>query len=192
MKKSFCEKYGSLLIPLLFFLGFLLGVVWMCISRDCWLTLIDRLEPDFLWKIEQIEVDKRALFFLTVGKRLGALFWFWLLSYSLFRVPLTLGFFFYHGICVGMIMELLSIRYQVRGLLFYLGMVLPHGLFYALGFGLSGVIFLKRRKDKTLEGKERGKRISGGIAWAAVLAGIFMESYINPELLKIMVGFLLE
>ncbi|MDD7025844.1 MAG: stage II sporulation protein M [Lachnospiraceae bacterium] len=192
MRKSFFVKYSGLLLPLLFLLGFLSGVACICVFRDYWLTVITSLEPDFLWKIEQIDVDKSALFFLTLGKRLRAFFLLWILSYSLLKNPAATVFFFYSGACVGTVMELLAIKYGIRGLLFYLGMILPQALFYTPGYLLLGLFCLNRiRRNEEGKREKRRKDYRIWMALGSVIIGILLESYVNPELLKMLAGFLL-
>lgn len=179
---------------LLFALGFLAGTLWVGLGREGWLMAATWLEPDFLWKIEHISVDKRALFFLTAGKRLRAFFLLWLLSYSLFRRVGTLGYFLYGGLCAGCVMELLIIKYGITGLLFYLGLILPQALFYIPGYMLMGNFCLRRARGYGMPKKAGQKKNLGraGLVLGILMAGAFLESYVNPEGIKILVKLLLS
>ncbi|MBQ9991644.1 MAG: hypothetical protein IJP31_12025 [Lachnospiraceae bacterium] len=191
MKKSIFSAYGELIIIGLFLGGFLLGLMIISLTRESWLTVLPWLEPDFIWKIEQISVDKRALFFLVMGKRLRAFFLLWLLSRSRLNKAANLLFFSAWGFGTGMVMELFIIRYGLKGLVFYLGMVLPQALFYLPGFYFLGVSCLKRSGEKKylefteemIRGRKRSrsKRMTG---LEMILIGITIESLVNPEIIK--------
>lgn len=193
MKKPFLSRYAELAIIVLFISGFLPGLFWVSLQRDSWIAAVPQLEPDFLWKIEQMSVDKRALFFLTGWKRLRAFFLLWLLSWSLLNKPFALLFFCYQGMSAGMVIELLWIKYGIKGFFFYFGMVFPQLLFYVPGFFLLGVFCLKKQ-GRQVEGVVRMKRSIREplIGLGIVMIGIVLESYLNPEFLKKLSDFLLE
>lgn len=191
MKRSVFSKYSELIIIGLFLGGFLLGLVIISLTRESWLPVIPWLEPDFLWKIEEMSVDKRALFFFVSGKRLRAFFLLWLLARSFFPRAISSLFFLYQGFTAGMVMELLIIKYGLKGVGFYLGMVFPQALCYLPGYFLLGVFCLKKRnrvENVGFEGEERGKRrksvreLMTGLG--IIMIGIIMESFVNPELIK--------
>ena len=194
MKKASWFSYRKALLILLFTGGFSAGIVWVSLGREGWLLAALQLEPDFLWKIEQISVDKRALFFLTAGKRLRAFFLLWILSYSLFRRVGTLGYFLYGGLCAGCVMELLIIKYGIKGLLFYLGLIFPQALFYIPGYMLMGNFCLRRARGYGMPQKAGQKKNLGraGLVLGILMAGTFLESYVNPEGIKILVKLLLS
>lgn len=194
MKKASWFSYRKALLLLLFTGGFSAGIVWVSLGREGWLLAALQLEPDFLWKIEQISVDKRALFFLTAGKRLSAFFLLWLLSYSLFGRAAVLGYFGYSGLCAGSVLELLMIKYGLKGLVFYFGLIFPQIIFYIPSYILVGNFCLKRANGSTGEGRTIKKPFASGL-WlglGTLLIGIFLESYVNPEGIKILVKFLLH
>jgi hypothetical protein len=144
-------------------------VVLVCIGQEWWLTGTEFLNRDFLTELNTMEIDKRALFFLCMGRRIRAFLFLWLLSYSSLNRPVTWGYFALRGGYTGCVMETLVIRYGYRGLILYLSMVLPQGFFYALGFILLGK-WCTGEKSRILL-----------LSFVVVIIGVVMESYVNPE-----------
>lgn len=186
MKKINGLQHSGIYILFLFIVGFLTGVITMCLMEDNWLMQANMLDQNFIAKINYIEIDKRALLFLCMGKRLRAFFLICLLSFSVVNVFSTSFFFVSSGIYIGSIMEILAIRYGVKGLLFYLAMTMPQGIFYVAGFAMLGVWCLKVEKiientgaKKQIRVNEKGQLF---LSFGAIILGILLESYVNPEI----------
>lgn len=192
MKRSFFQQYGEWIIIGLCLGGFLFGSILTSLTRDHWLAIIPWLDPDTFWKIEELDVNKRALFFLVIEKRLGAFFLFWLLSKSIFGRLVNVVFFFLQGFFVGLVMELMIIKYGIRGMFFYFGMIFPQGLCYLLGYFILGLLFWKRSKKvevirlhsgSVVLGKERSRgKLAFGLTM--IIMGILLEVTVHPELIK--------
>ena len=187
MKKSDELQKRGCYVLLLFFLGFLIGVITTCIWQEKWLVEQGFLNQEFIYQIEHIDMDKRALLFLCMGKRIRAFLLLWILSYSTVNLFSTSAFFVLNGIYVGGIMEALAIRYGWKGFLLYMGMILPHGILYSVGFSLLGVWCLRAREENIRLGRmgklETSQKELLFFSLGMVIGGIFLESYINPEIL---------
>ena len=168
------------------FLGFVTGVLVVALGKDNFLLNDGILNSEFLMKMQDINVDKRSLFFLCLGERLRAFILMVLLAYSTINVFYCNLYFALQGFYIGSVMELLAIRYGGYGMFLYLGMIFPHGIFYGLGFLCLGCWCLQlektsetgiRRKVEKL--RDNSNRIKVWIALGFILVGVILESYVN-------------
>lgn len=181
-----------LLILIISILGFITGIFTIVLWQENWLITDGILNQDFIYKIEELTIDKRALFFLCMGKRLRAFFLLFLLAFSTVNVFANILFFFLSSLYVGSVIELLTIRYGMQGILMYLSLVLPQGIFYILGYLMlgcwclnmekSGEGKIQKKKDKVQNFSDKGRLIT---AFIFVFIGIMLESYVNLEIFKI-------
>ena len=169
--------------------GFIIGVLTIGLKQENWLISGDILEQDFIYRIKELSIDKRALFFLCLGKRLRAFFILFLLAFSSVNRFSNVLFFILYGWYVGSIIELFAVRYGWQGIMMYLSLVLPQGILYVLGFVILGCWCwnLENMVAKTVNQKvEKVKKINGIsriiIAFLFVFVGCVLESYISLEI----------
>ena len=170
--------------------GFFTGVFTIALWQENWIITEGILNQDFIAKMEELIIDKRALFFLCLEKRLCAFFLLFLLAFSTVNVLTNVWFFFLHGLYVGSILELLTIRYGMQGTLMYLAFVFPQGIFYVIGYLMLGCWCLsvgknrngaqKKKIDTVYQFTYKGRLL---IALIFVFIGIVSESYVNLEIL---------
>lgn len=186
MKKTEIKIPSLILIAVISIVGFMFGVFTIALWQENWLVNQGILNREFIYQINNLKIDKRALFFLCFGKRLRAFFVLFLLTFSSVNRFSNLVFFGLNGFYVGSIMELFTVRYGMQGIIMYLSLVLPHGIFYVIGFvilgcwclnmekgGYSGVY---KRKEKVKSIKKKGALI---ISLIMILFGAILESYVN-------------
>ena len=181
-----------LLILIISILGFVTGIFTIVLRQENWLITDGILNQDFIYKIDELTIDKRALFFLCMEKRLRAFFLLFLLAFSTVNIFTNVLFFFLSGLYVGSVIELLTIRYGMQGILMYVSLVLPQGVFYILGYLMlgcwclnmekSGEGKIQKKKDKVRNISDKGRLIT---AFIFVFIGIMLESYVNLEIFKI-------
>ena len=171
------------------FAGFVTGVLLVVFSKENIFVRDGLLEQKFLWKMQEIDVDKREIFFVCLGERLRSFFLLLLLSYSSVNILFQGIFFGMQGFYTGTVMELLAVRYGGKGIVFYLEMIFPHGLFYFTGFLILGCWCLQKKifretgfrtRIEDIERKNRRYKIC--LAFFLVIVGIIMESYVNTEI----------
>ena len=179
------------LIFIINILGFLTGTFTIVLWQENWLITDGVLNQDFIYKIEELIIDKRALFFLCLEKRLCAFFLLFLLAFSSVNVLVNILFFFLNSLYIGSIIELLVIRYGLQGILMYIAFVFPQGIFYIMGYLILGCWCLKMEKNSSGEQRKKRSKVQqfaeeGRVATAFVfvLIGIILESYINFKLFK--------
>lgn len=158
--------------------GFMLGTVMVSLWQDNLFFQNCILDSDFIHEIGNLYVDKRALFFLCLEKRLRAFFVMILMSSSVWNWGTVLFFFFFHGFAVGSMVELMIIRYGWQGIMLYFSAIFPQSIFYILGYLILGCWCLRR-----------GKRTFADMNWGLVLCalfinliGIYMESEFSVKI----------
>lgn len=189
------KKIGNRIPPILFIilisiLGFISGVLTIALWQENWLVNEGILNQEFIYEIKDLNIDKRALFFLCLGKRLRAFFILSLLAFSVVNVFSNTVFFLLNGFYIGSMMELFAIRYGMQGIMMYLSLTLPQGFFYIIGFITLGcwclnlekktidIPITNRNAEKLQRGGKKGRLI---IAFLIILVGIILESFVNLE-----------
>ena len=177
-------------IVMLAVFGFLLGTLSIALRQEHWLIKEGILNQEFIFDIENISVDKRALFFFCLGRRIHAFFLLLLLSFSSVNIFINCVFFVINGFCAGSILELLIIRYGIQGLGMYFTLIFPQGMFYVLGFGILGCWCIKQEKNiSNIQNKKVGKiknmknKKALVLSFFLIMIGIIAESYVNPKII---------
>ena len=188
MKRRINRVPAILLLFIIVVLGFITGVLTIALWQENWLVQEEILNKEFIFKINELNIDKRALFFLCLGKRLRAFFILFLLAFSTVNIFVNIIFFSLNGLYIGSVMELFAIRYGMQGIIMYLSLVLPHGIFYVIGFMILGCWCLNLEKNtltalnRKIEKLKRIKDIGRiAIAMIFILIGVILESYINMD-----------
>ena len=181
-----------LLILIVSILGFVTGIFMVALWQENWLVTNGILNQDFMHKIDELMIDKRALFFLCIEKRLGAFFLLFLLAFSSVNVFVNVLFFVFHGLYIGSMVELLVIRYGLQGSLMYASLVLPQGIFYVIGYLLLGYWCLSAERMTSGVNRKKEEKLKGIMkkgcllkAFVFVFIGIILESYVNLKIFKI-------
>ena len=189
MKKNRIEIPPMILIIFAVFGGFIAGVLYIALWKENGLISEGVLNREFISDITTLKIDKRALFFLCLGKRMRAFFLLFLLSFSSVNFWVNFAFFLLSAFYAGSVVEILTIRYGMQGIAMYFTMIFPQGLCYILGFLILGCWCLKReriesslreRKIQKIRKIENKKAVM--VSWLLILAGIIIESYINPKI----------
>ena len=163
-------------------LGFLVGTAMVSLWQENLFFKDNILDSDFIYEIGNLYVDKRALFFLCLKKRLRAFFILILMSSSVWNWGVVLFFFSFHGFAVGSMMELLIIRYGWQGVMLYFSAIFPQSIFYIIGYLILGCWCLNMGMGST-------KRCFADMNWGIVLCslvinlvGIYVESEFSVKI----------
>ena len=151
------------------------------------------LNDYFIEKFQYAQVNGENLFFYIIRERLPLLLLLCLLLFTSFGVPggvLALG---WQGFSVGFMLSTGIAKYGVKGILLVLGGLFPQYLFYLpvyIGYCYIAV-FLRQglRGEGDRAAPDRRLLYGMGLLAFALLfvmfaAGIFLESYVNPVILK--------
>lgn len=192
MKKIRDKISPLVLLGIICVVGMIAGIITIAFWQENWLITEGVLNRDFISKIEGMMIDKRALFFLCLEKRLCAFFLLFLLAFSSVNILTNVCFFFLNGLYIGSILEVLTIRYGMQGTFMYLLFVFPQGIFYTMGYLILGCWCLRlegntkgwknKKSDKVCQFTDKGRLVT---ALFFVFIGIILESFVNLKLLKI-------
>ncbi|MBR5596549.1 MAG: stage II sporulation protein M [Lachnospiraceae bacterium] len=187
--------FGKIKIPsivvvfLIIFLGFFSGVLTISLWQENWLLQNNIMAQDFVEMMKSLNVDKRALFFLCLWKRLRAFFVVFLLSFSSLNIISVLSYMGFCGFTIGSIVELLIIRYGFKGIVLYLAFVFPQGLFYGLAALILGCWCLNsetgmkggrnKKVEKIRQFKEKKYLL---LVVFLIFLGAYLESNINKKI----------
>ena len=150
------------------------------------------LNDYFIEKFQYARVDGQNLFFYIVGERMPLLLLLFALvftSFVIFGGILVLG---WQGFSVGFMLSTGIAKYGIKGIVLVLGGLFPQYLFYLAVYVSYCYVAVFLRRRSAGEGREIMDRKlvygMGGISFAVLLlvfaAGIFLESYVNPMILK--------
>ncbi|MCI9174122.1 MAG: hypothetical protein HFH49_04120 [Lachnospiraceae bacterium] len=150
------------------------------------------LNDYFIEKFRYAQVDGQNLFFYIAGERLPLLILLFVLfftSFGVFGGILVLG---WQGFSVGFMLSTGIAKYGIKGIVLVLGGLFPQYFFYLAVYVCYcyAAVLLRQRLSKEGRGVRERKLAygMGGISFAVLLlvfaAGIFLESYVNPMVLK--------
>ncbi len=164
---------------LLFFLtGFFAGIALMCLFYEELVIGNGYLDSNFMSGLRQLDMDMNRLLLYCLQERL---------EMAAFLVLLSAAGAGWAGICLlliwfggsaGGVLTALSMRYGVKGIFFFLSCILPQQLLLIPGY-LMLMDWCYRRM-------ERKKLL---LPLAVVIIGCFVESYVNPYILKAVLRF---
>ena len=156
------------------------------------------LNDYFIEKFQYTNINGENLFFYIIGERLPMLLLLCLLAFSSLGIIggiLALG---WQGFSVGFMLSTAIAKYGVKGILLVLGGLFPQYLFYCPVFFLYCCLTAYLRQRMYRESSEAlanrghiyGVGLLGALGLVAVfVTGIFLESYINPFILKKILNF---
>ncbi|MCI9082303.1 MAG: hypothetical protein HFI70_08365 [Lachnospiraceae bacterium] len=151
------------------------------------------LNDYFVEKFQYTDINGENLLFYILGERVPLLLMLCLLAFTSLGViagNLLLG---WQGFSIGFMLSAAVAKYGIKGILLVLGGLFPQYLFYVPVYILYCwlTIYLRRRlyQDRQQQGADRRYIYMAGLVASAGLVvifitGIFLESYINPFILK--------
>ena len=172
MKKLNIREIPLQLILIIFFvLGFVAGTFTVGLKTDSILLNPDVYSPDFFNKLKNITMDKRVIFFISLGKQLRNFLLIIFLSASVFRSFIIYAYTALQGFFIGSSLEMLMILYGISGIRIYSLLSMPQGFFYFLSYS---ILLIQVMKEK---GRERKKKLF--ISFILLVIGSVMEAYCN-------------
>lgn len=182
---------------LVFFLaGFLIGVLYIYFTGSYQNGENDFLSVQNLMQVMYMDIASEDYFYFLLRKRLGVLLVLVLLSLALPGKYMLLGFLMIFGCSMGSMLSVLVVRYGIKGMLLFLGLVFPQDIIYIpaifwwvwlLTEWNEGMIF---RMDPIRRRRGSGIRTAWTMAVliGVTIIGILLECYVNP----IVVNFCLK
>lgn len=151
------------------------------------------LNDYFVEKFQYTQINGENLFFYILGERIPLLLLLLLLAFSAFGIIGGILMIGWQGFSVGFMLSSAIAKYGMKGILLVLGGLFPQYLFYLPVYLLYCylTVYLRQRLYMERRGQmlDRGYICAAGLLAGAGLlflfvAGIFLESYINPVILK--------
>lgn len=151
------------------------------------------LNDYFVEKFQYTEINGQNLFFYIIGERVPLLLLLLLLTLTTLGMAGGLLMLDWQGFSVGFMLSTAIAKYGIKGILLVLGGLFPQYIFYfpvyILYCHLAAYLRQRLHKDRMGNSSDRGY-IYGAWLIAATgillifVAGIFLESYVNPTILK--------
>ncbi len=151
------------------------------------------LNDYFIEKFQYTEINGQNLFFYIIRERLPLLLLLLLLTMTSLGIAGGILMLSWQGFSVGFMLSTAIAKYGMKGILLVLGSLFPQYVFYFPVYILYCylAVYLRQRTHKDRMGNGSDRRYIYG-AWMITAAGIlimfitgiFLESYINPIILK--------
>ena len=134
------------------------------------------------------EISSADFFAYLLGERTPIFLLFLLLAFTNLSIALGIGYIGWQGFCVGTLMSLAVMSYGIKGMLLILVGMLPHYILYFALLFLYLWLMREKRNGQRLPQAAAKRRVlfclMGLLLFLVFLAGIFLESYVNPYFLK--------
>lgn len=157
-----------------FLAGFLAGIAAICMFFEELVVGSGFLDASFLSGLQYLDVNKNGLLLYSLKQRMGMTAFLVLLSAA---GAAGIGIVFllaWSGISAGTVLTVLSMRYGMKGIVFFIACILPQQLFLIPGYlMLMDWCYRKLERRKLL------------IPIAVVIMGCLLESYVNPYIFKV-------
>ena len=173
----------------LFFTAFLAGVLIANFFGVAWGRDTGAMGEYYMNRYLYIDISGRELFVYLFYQRIPRGILLFLLSFGI-GIWILYGYIAYLGLSVGFLSVIAIICYGVKGILLIAGFLFPQWICYVpILFIWHRVLSEKRRwnRDISSGGYQRGsgmKTVFAAGVIALALCGLFLESYVNPFILK--------
>ena len=166
----------------LFLGGFLLGAV-VAIKKEALFPHKNIFTMEYFSELRNITMDSEVVLLLALWKRLRSFLLFLLLSSSVIGIWYLAFFILSFGFSVGITLEILILNFGITGAGIYLLIILPHGIFYFLGYSILWIREIKKKRRNgeyfmIQEEKKKEKR-QLFIALFLLIFGSISEAYLN-------------
>lgn len=188
---------GRNLFLTLFLSGFTAGVVYITIFGRAAAHETTLMSAYFFSKYQQVEFASEELFLYTLKSRMSVFTVLWFAGLTVLGTAAVCACLFGIGAALGITVTVAAIKMGAPGILLCIAAGLPHFILYVP----AGCWLLKRIAAMGGNREWRGRQWTDGgrmfrlyllvfLAGTAVfLAGAFLESYVNPVFLKMVLKY---
>lgn len=182
---------------ILFIIGICGGILLANLVKSELLSGTELLGENALLQVRYAVIDSKSLFLRLLGQRLGEAILLILLSTTFLGLAAVWFYAFRYGLSLGLLLTVLLAEHRVRGLLLLVAGLLPQMLLYVPVWAL--LLALAERTCRRLyymngnEGlaglKRMGIHLSAqtGLLLFMLAVGCWLEAYVNPYLLRLVV-----
>lgn len=185
-----------MIIAGIFFLGFVLGILFVNLWGNTYLKENQILNENTLLSIRNTEIDQRALFLHVLASRGKVFLLLGLTGYTVAGIPVMAAFLGWLGFSTGVFLSIFIIRMHLMGILLFLSSVLPQIFFYAPLVWMMSVSVMERgirrfrsRQVFDVWAGEKSYMQVMGLCLALLIVGTLLESCVSPWLLKQVVNY---
>lgn len=181
---------------LIFLTGFCLGIVFMNFAGLGSISKVGFMSRYMIEQFRYITIDPEKLFFYCLPKRCLPLFYLGVFGLTMFGFFVIGGFILWYGFSLGCLLTMSVIHLGIGGIVLCAASMIPHFLFYfpAFFWGCKGshkmcaYLYYPHLSTEIIYGKKSRQIFRYILVFLIylfmVIAGIFLEAYINPLLLK--------
>ncbi|MBQ7066253.1 MAG: stage II sporulation protein M [Lachnospiraceae bacterium] len=182
---------------LLFFsLGFIVGVLLVNIKTDYFLEDSLFFGEELLNRLSYTSFHNEQYMVYLLQNRIGILLFLLVAATTIFGIVIMYLYVAWFGMSLGILMAVVTMRYGGKGILIFLGAILPQEIIYIPAFlflvnllhDLCAIIYFP---GKMFQNVYMGKKqfLIRGILYYIIIAGVviigvFLESYVNPYFLR--------
>lgn len=193
------EQTARLFYTLLF--GFFAGVLVMVLKKETLLYNTGFLDSYTLGPVKYLEPDTGKLLTTVFMQRLGAAALLVILATTYLGSAAAYFYQAWSGLAMGILAAGSMLRYGLKGILLIAGSLLPQQLILIPGFLMLCVkccelcrIMYFRGAAGGFSGRDKGrffvrKGLNLAVGIMLIAAGCFVEAYINPKILKLILRF---
>lgn len=184
---------------LLFIVGICGGILLANLVKSELLSGTELLGENALLQVRHAVIDSKSLFLRLLGQRLGEAILLTLLSTTFLGVAAVWFYAFRYGLSLGLLLTMFLSGYGVKGILLLVAGMLPQMLVYvpvwalllALGERTCRRLYYLNGNEGLAGLKRMGVHLSAqaGLLLFALVAGCWLEAYVNPYLLRLAVKF---
>ena len=170
-------------------LGVVLGTVFGNLLKDFYLNQFVLFNPDYIKALKESKIDNLSvaqMAFISYIKSFGLICLF---VTTIIGTPCLYGHCIYKGFSIGFLITAATLRYGLKGILFFLGYNFPQGfviipmfiLVYIKGYELNYQLFSRLERENV--------RLSQYIPFVillliAIILASLMEGYVNTNVMR--------
>ena len=170
---------------LIFFAGFLLGILFGCMYGKDYRDYAGILSEYYLNRYKYMELNEDRLFFYLLAERLPDVIMLLLFSFTNLRKIVFSGYLGWMGFSAGTILTISVIRFGSKGILLCLAGMIPQYFFYILVLILTVTKIFSGGNIPLV-----GIVVHYFGVFILLVAGIMLETWVNPLFLKLFLKFL--
>ena len=180
MQSVWTNKRKNQLLFLVLAVGFFIGIIYQNLTYAKGTVALELFEKGRLQQYLQIDVITEKYLWYVLKERILLFGLVCLCGSMRWKKMFVTVLLFILGFLLGMLGVIATLQLGGKGILFCLGVLLPHGIFYSLAIGmLLTYWFHAPRKE--------WNRVKTIFVILMFLLGILVETYVNPFLLKFMI-----
>ncbi|MDE7223365.1 MAG: stage II sporulation protein M [Acetatifactor sp.] len=182
---------------ILFIIGICGGILLANLLKSELLSGTELLGENALMQVRYSVIDSKSLFLHLLGQRLGEAILLVLLSTSFLGLAAVWFYAFRYGLSLGLLLTTLLAGHGIKGLLLLIAGLMPQMLVYvpvwvlllALGERTCRRLYYLNGNEGLNGLKRMGIHLSAqaGLLLFALAGGCWLEAYVNPYLLRLVV-----